>query len=64
VGEFPIWLGSGLAADNAASLWPRCDGAIVGTACKRGGRVDQRVDAARVKKLVAALRSAERARSR
>jgi membrane complex biogenesis BtpA family protein len=64
VGDFPIWLGSGLAADNAASLWPRCDGAIVGTACKRGGRVDQRVDAARVKKLVAALRSAERTRSR
>lgn len=64
VGDFPIWLGSGLSADNAAELWPRCDGAIVGTACKRGGNVEQRVDPARVKRLVAVLRAAERRRSR
>jgi membrane complex biogenesis BtpA family protein len=64
VGDFPIWLGSGLSAANAAELWPRCDGAIVGTALKRDGDVAQRVDAARVKKLVAALRSAEGRRAR
>lgn len=58
VGAFPIWLGSGLTPANAAELWPRCDGAIVGTACKRGGRVENPVDPARVRTLVAALRRA------
>lgn len=51
VGRFPIWLGSGLSLANAAALWPRCDGAIVGTACKRDGRVDEPVDVARVRAL-------------
>ncbi|MBL8753879.1 MAG: BtpA/SgcQ family protein [Planctomycetes bacterium] len=54
VGAFPIWLGSGLSLANAASLWPRCDGAIVGTACKQDGRVDRPVDVARVRALRAA----------
>ncbi len=54
VGEFPIWLGSGLDPGNAAALWPRCDGAIVGTWTKRGGRVGAPVDAARVRRLRAA----------
>jgi membrane complex biogenesis BtpA family protein len=63
VGEFPIWLGSGLAVDNAALLWPRCDGAIVGTACKRGGRVGEPVDVDRVRALRAACpATARRAR--
>ncbi len=60
VGRFPIWLGSGLDKDNAAELWPRCDGAIVGTSCKRGGRTEAAVDVARVRALVKALRAAER----
>ena len=51
VGKFPIWLGSGLSKDNADALWPRCDGAIVGTSCKRGGRTDAPVDVARVRAL-------------
>jgi membrane complex biogenesis BtpA family protein len=54
VGAFPIWLGSGLSVANAASLWPRCDGAIVGTACKQDGRVDLPVDVTRVRALRAA----------
>jgi predicted TIM-barrel enzyme len=54
VGAFPIWLGSGLTAGNAASLWPRCDGAIVGTFCKRDGRVLEPVDEGRVATLRAA----------
>jgi membrane complex biogenesis BtpA family protein len=54
VGTFPIWLGSGLDADNAADLWPRCDGAIVGSSCKRDGRIDQPVDPARARALRAA----------
>ncbi len=54
VGGFPVWLGSGLSVANAAQLWPRCHGAIVGTFCKRDGRVDQPVDLERVKALRAA----------
>lgn len=56
VGSFPIWIGSGLDPDNAASLWPRCDGAIVGTFCKRDGRVSNPVDERRVAALRAACR--------
>jgi len=54
VGAFPIWIGSGLTTANAAQLWPRCDGAIVGTSCKRLGRVDAPVDLRRVRALRAA----------
>lgn len=54
VGDFPIWIGSGLDMATAASLWPRCDGAIVGTFCKRGGRVEAPVDLRRVRALRAA----------
>lgn len=54
VGEFPIWIGSGLTADNAAELWPRCDGAIVGTWCKVGGKSTNPVDGERAKRLRAA----------
>lgn len=54
VGAFPIWIGSGLDPGNAAALWPRCDGAIVGTFCKRDGLVGNPVDVDRV----AALRRA------
>ncbi len=49
VGDFPVWIGSGLTVANAAELWPCCAGAIVGTAFKRGGRV--------VESAVAQLRS-------
>ena len=51
VGAFPIWIGSGLSVDNAAVLWPRVDGAIVGSACKHGGRVEAPVDVERVRAL-------------
>ncbi len=54
VGAFPIWIGSGLDADNAAALWPRCDGAIVGTWCKVGGDAAAPVDPERARRLRAA----------
>lgn len=60
VGGFPIWIGSGLAESNVAALWPRCDGAIVGTSIKRGGKVHAPVDVVRVKRLRAMCRAAER----
>ena len=56
VGDFPIWIGSGLNAKNAASLWPLCDGAIVGTSVKVDGQVNQPVDPGRVAALRAVLR--------
>jgi membrane complex biogenesis BtpA family protein len=54
VGPFPIWIGSGLTTANAPMLWERCDGAIVGTAIKRGGDVRAPVDGDRVRALRAA----------
>ena len=54
VGAFPIWIGSGLSPANAAALWPRCDGAIVGSFVKHGGDVTAPVDVARVRELRAA----------
>jgi len=57
VGSFPVWVGSGLDLENAADLWPRCDGAIVGTALKTGGSVLEPVDPGRVRAMRAALDS-------
>lgn len=51
VGEFPIWIGSGLSADNANQLWGRVDGAIVGSWCKVGGRSSEAVDVERARRL-------------
>lgn len=51
VGAFGVWLGSGLDLDNASALWPRCDGAIVGTALKRDGQISAPVDPVRVREL-------------
>jgi len=40
-GRAPVWLASGLDADNAPALRRLCDGAIVGTSLKAGARVDR-----------------------
>lgn len=48
----PIMIGSGLDLSNAASLRGLVDGAIVGTALKRGGEVLAPVDVDRVRDLV------------
>jgi len=55
VGSFPVWLGSGLSEESAPSLWPLCDGAIVGTSVKEGGCVDRPVDGERVRRLRSVL---------
>jgi len=39
--DVPVLIGSGLAADNAATLLAECEGAIVGTALMQDGRVDR-----------------------
>ena len=51
VGDFPVWIGSGLSLESAPTLWPHCDGAIVGTSLKEEGRVDRPVDEERVRRL-------------
>ncbi|MBL8857570.1 MAG: BtpA/SgcQ family protein [Planctomycetes bacterium] len=47
----PIYLGSGVNESNAAALLAAADGAIVGTALKHDGRVEEPVDVDRVKRL-------------
>ena len=54
VGAFPIWIGSGLDPGNAGELWPRCNGAIVGTWCKFDGKSANAVDPERAAILRAA----------
>ena len=54
VGAFPMWIGSGLDPDNAKELWPRCNGAIVGTGCKVDGHSTNAVDPKRAAILRAA----------
>jgi uncharacterized protein len=54
--DAPLIVGSGLTAHNAHAF-ADADAAIVGTAIKRDGRVDEPVDLGRVKAIVAAFRS-------
>jgi membrane complex biogenesis BtpA family protein len=54
--EAPILLGSDVDAKTIARYLEYADGAIVGSSVKRGGRIDQPVDARRVAALRAAMR--------
>ena len=55
VPDRPVFAASGVSEETAASL-AEADGFIVGTACKRGGRVRNPVDPGRVRQIVRALR--------
>jgi hypothetical protein len=55
-GRRPVYVGSGLRPELAASLEPHADGALVGTALKRGDRID----AARAEAMVEAWRASQR----
>ena len=55
--DTPLLIGSGIDAHNAA-MFAISDGAIVGTAMKRGGRVDAPVDQKRVERVVRAFKAA------
>ncbi|MEZ5976868.1 MAG: BtpA/SgcQ family protein [Planctomycetota bacterium] len=46
-----LLVGSGVTAENAAAMLAAADGAIVGTALKREGRVSEPVDVERVRRL-------------
>lgn len=56
VPDAPLWIGSGLTAENAGELLARCDGAIVGSTLMRGGVAGAGVDPARAKAFMAAAR--------
>lgn len=51
----PILVGSGFDVQNAPALLAHADGAIVGTSVKRSGRVEEPVDAERVRALRLAM---------
>jgi membrane complex biogenesis BtpA family protein len=59
--ERPVLLGSGLTPENARSLLPLADGAIVGTWIKERGDVRAEIDPARVRTLADACRGLFRA---
>ncbi|HHU12427.1 MAG TPA: BtpA/SgcQ family protein [Clostridiaceae bacterium] len=54
-GSIPLYIGSGVNADNVADLLTYADGTIVGSSIKREGKVDLPVDAARVRQLIKAV---------
>lgn len=53
----PVFVGSGVTTETVAELLAVADGAIVGTALKRGERTTNPVDEERVRALVAAARA-------
>jgi hypothetical protein len=53
--SFPIFLGSGVSAENAASFLPEATGFIVGTSLKVDGIAANLVDVSRVKALINAI---------
>lgn len=55
-GTHPVWIGSGLTPDNAASLVPMVNAAVVGTYFKVDGDVRRPVDVERVRALAKAVR--------
>ncbi len=54
--ELPIFIGSGINANNASTFLPWCDGAIVGSSLKVGGHWAGEVDEERVQALVQAFK--------
>ena len=52
--RLPLYLGSGVTAENLARYWDGADGFIVGSALKREGRWSEAVDARRVQRLMTA----------
>jgi uncharacterized protein len=51
--QLPLYLGSGITTDNLARYFGRADGFIVGSAFKKDGRWQERVDARRVEEFMA-----------
>lgn len=58
--DLPVWVGSGVAPDQLATLWESADALVVGSWIKHGGHWMQPVDPARCRELV---KAADRFRS-
>lgn len=56
-GTTPVFVGSGVSAQTIGELLPHADGFIVGTSAKREGLASNPVDAARVRALMACVRT-------
>ena len=56
--RLPLYVGSGITADNLASYYSLADGFIVGTYLKRDGRWTEPVDPRRVERMMSAHHSA------
>lgn len=54
--DVPVFVGSGVTAENAPALLDLADGVIVGTTLKQGGETDNPVDPDRAKAFVDAVR--------
>jgi hypothetical protein len=55
--QIPVLAGSGLTPQNAVELLPAIDGAIIGSYFKRDGKLENPVDADRVRKMMDSARS-------
>lgn len=62
--NLPVWVGSGVTADQVAALFEHADALIVGTAIKRGGKWENPVEAARCVKMMQAARGVRRKATR
>ena len=62
--RLPLYLGSGVTADNVGRYYPLADGFIVGSFFKRDGRWSEPVDARRVERFMAAYTAAHAAADR
>lgn len=54
-GDTPVLVGSGASIDNVKNFLEYADGVIVGTSIKKGGVIENPVDASRVKKFMQAV---------
>jgi uncharacterized protein len=57
--DAPLWLGSGVTAANAGEYLPYCDGVIVGSALRRGGRAGAPLEEKRIRTFLGAVAAAE-----
>ena len=55
-GAAPVFIGSGVTADTIGHYLPCCDGFIIGSAFKRGGRAEEPVEEERVRAIISQIR--------
>ena len=60
--RLPVYLGSGISAENLEAFFHRASGFIIGTSFKTGGRWNEPVDPRRVDRLMRAYRTLDSAR--